>query len=164
MILGLSISIFTILHVIICLVGIVSGIVVVAGMIGSQRMGGLTALFLASTVLVSITGFMFPPFGVKTPAQILGVISLIVLALALLAIYAYRLHGAWRWVYVTGAVAALYFNCFVAVIQAFQKLPVLQPLAPTQSEPPFQIVQGVLLIVTLAAGFLAVKKFHPMAA
>jgi hypothetical protein len=161
-ILGLSISQFTLLHVVISLVGIATGLVVVLGMLGSRRLEAWTALFLATTVLTSVTGFMFP-FTVFGPPHAVGVISLIVLALALLALYRYRLARKWRWIYVLSAVAALYFNVFVGVAQAFQKLPALQVLAPTQSEPPFQIAQLVVLAIFVALGLLALRTFHPAA-
>lgn len=160
MILGLSIETFTVVHVVISLIGIVTGIIVLFGMFGANRLDGWTALFLLTTVLTSVTGFLFPISGF-TPALGVGIVSLVLLALALLGFYAFRLAGAWRWIYVVTATVALYLNCFVAVVQAFQKLSVLQPLAPTQSEPPFQIAQGVLLVLFIVAGILAVRRFHP---
>ncbi|MBO0763004.1 MAG: hypothetical protein J2P50_00160 [Hyphomicrobiaceae bacterium] len=162
MTLGLSASAFTTLHVVISLVGILSGLVVFYGMLASQRLGGWTALFLATTLLTSVTGFMFP-FSGLLPSHVVGTISLVLLAVALLALYAFRLSGAWRWVYVATAVAALYLNVFVGVVQAFQKLAILQPLAPTQSEPPFAVTQIAVLVLFLALGFLAVRRFHPAA-
>jgi hypothetical protein len=160
MILGLSILDFTILHIIITLVAIASGLVVVIGMLGARRMPGWTAFFLATTVLTSASGFLFPRSGF-TPALALGIVSLAVLAAALGGLYLFRLTGIWRLVYVAGAVAALYFNIFVLVVQSFQKIPVLQALAPTLSEPPFIATQAVLLAVFLLLGFFAVRKFHP---
>jgi hypothetical protein len=160
MILGMSIETFTVVHVVISLIAIASGIGVLLGMFGSSRLTGLTALFLLTTVLTSVTGFLFPLSGF-TPAVGVGILSLVVLALALLGLYVFRLAGAWRWIYVVTAIVALYLNCFVAVVQAFQKLSFLQPLAPTQSEPPFQIAQGVLLLLFIVAGILAVRRFHP---
>jgi len=162
MTLGLSLSAFTTLHVVISLIGIASGFVVLWGMLGSQRLGGWTALFLGTTILTSVTGFMFP-LGGLTPGLVIGAISLVLLALALLALYVFRLAGPWRWVYVATALAALYFNVFVGIVQAFQKLAFLQPLAPTQSEPPFALTQMVVLAIFLALGFLAVRRFHPAA-
>jgi len=161
MILGLSLSAFTTLHVVISLIGIASGLVVLYAMLGSQRPGGWTALFLATTILTSVTGFMFP-IGGLTPGLIVGAISLALLALALLALYVFRLAGSWRRVYVATALAALYLNVFVGVVQAFQKLAFLQPLAPTQSEPPFAIAQLAVLAIFLALGFLALRRFHPV--
>jgi hypothetical protein len=161
MILGLSIETFTLLHLIISLVAIAAGLVVVAGMFSSCGLTGWTALFLVATVLTSVTGLMFP-ISVVTPAVLFGIISLVVLAPALIALYVFRLVGAWRLVYVIGALFALYLNVFVAVVQAFQKWPPLQDLAPTQSEPPFLIAQALLLLMFLAVGFAAVLRFRPM--
>jgi hypothetical protein len=158
MILGLSIHAFTVLHVVIS--GIASGLIVLYGMFNSQRMTVWTALFLATTTLTSLTGFLFPRVGF-TPAQGVGITSLVVLAATLLALYVYHLAGAWLWIYVVGAVLALYLNIFVGVVQAFQKLPFLQALAPTQSEPPFIVAQTTVLAIFAVLGFLAMKRFHP---
>ena len=160
MILGMSDSTFTLVHVVLSLIGIVSGIIVVFGMLGANRLPGLTAVFLATTVLTSATGFLFP-FTSFGPPQVIGALSLVVLAVAIYALYIGQLAGFWRWVYVIGAVLALYLNSFVAVVQAFQKLPLLQPLAPTQSEPPFVIAQVVVMVIFIALGIGAVRKFHP---
>jgi len=160
MILGMSLSAFTMLHVIISLVAIASGFIVLFGMLSGQRLPGWTALFLIATILTSATGFLFP-FGKLLPSHVVGIISLVVLVVALLALYAMHLAGAWRWIYVVTAALALYFNVFVLVVQAFQKVSFLQPLAPTQSEPPFQIAQGVVLVIFLLLGYLAVKRFRP---
>jgi hypothetical protein len=160
MILGMSIHSFTVLHVVISLIGIVTGFIVLYGMLGARQMSGWTALFLAATVLTTLTGFLFPRAGF-TPAQGVGFVSLVVLAVALLALYAFRLTGAWRWIYVISAVLALYLNVFVGVVQAFQKVSFLQQLAPTQSEPPFIIAQAVVLATFAVLGYFAVKKFHP---
>jgi hypothetical protein len=160
MILGMSTSMFTLVHVVISLVGILAGLVVVFGMLGSRRQEGWTALFLATTVATSVTGFFFPSEHIL-PSHIVGAISLIVLAVAILARYGYHLLGSWRWIYVTSAVVALYLNVFVAVAQAFQKVPFLAALAPTQSEPPFVVAQLVVLAVFIMAGVFAVRSFHP---
>ncbi len=160
MILGMSLSTFTTVHVVISLIGIASGLIVLWGMLGSQRMQGLTAIFLLTTVLTSVTGFMFP-FNGLLPSHIVGAISLVVLAIALAALYAFRLEGAWRWVYVVTAVIALYFNVFVGVVQAFQKFGFLHALAPTQSEPPFAVAQLIVLGLFILLGYLAVRRFHP---
>jgi hypothetical protein len=162
MMLGLSLSAFTTLHVAISLLGIASGLVVLNGMLASQRRAGWTAVFLATTILTSVTGFMFP-FNGLLPSHVVGAISLALLALALLALYAFRLAGPWRWLYVAAAVAALYLNVFVAVVQAFQKLAFLQPLSPTQSEPPFAVAQIAVLALFLGLGVLAARRFHPAA-
>ncbi len=160
MILGMSLSTFTTVHVVISLIGIASGLIVLWGMLDSQRMAGLTAIFLLTTVLTSVTGFMFP-FNGLLPSHIVGAISLVALAVALIALYAFRLGGAWRWVYVVTAVIALYFNVFVGVVQAFRKFAFLHALAPTQSEPPFAIAQLVVLALFVWLGYLAVRRFHP---
>ena len=160
MILGLSTSAFTTLHVVISLIGIISGIIVALGWLRSRRPGTCTSLFLTTTVLTSVTGFLFPSaaFG---PPQVVGAISLVVLVVAIAALYGFRLAGAWRWIYIVTAATALYLNCFVGVVQAFQKLSFLQPLAPTQSEPPFLIAQIVVLAIFVVLGYLAVRRFHP---
>jgi magnesium-transporting ATPase (P-type) len=117
-------------------------------------------LFLVTTILTSVTGFMFPINGL-TPAIVFGLISIVILVIALAALYLKQLSGAWRWIYVTTALAALYFNVFVLIVQAFQKVPALQKLAPTQSEPPFQIAQGVTLLAIVILGTMAVRRFRP---
>jgi hypothetical protein len=148
------------IHVLLSLTGIVSGFVVLYGLLVGRPLGGWTALFLATTILTSITGFPLAPFGFD-PARAVGAISLVLLALAVAALYLFRLAGAWRWVYVGSAIAALYLNVFVGVAQAFQKLPFLQPLAPTQSEPPFLVAQVAVLVIFVALGILAAIRFHP---
>jgi hypothetical protein len=162
MILGMSTSTFTQVHVVISLIGIFTGLVVLFGMLRANRLNSWTAVFLATTVLTSVTGFFFESasFG---PPHVVGVLSLVVLAVAFLAFYVYRLAGSWRWLYVAGAVVALYFNVFVGVVQAFQKLSFLAPLAPTQSEPPFLIAQAAVLATFIALGVVAVRLFHPEA-
>ena len=160
MILGLSTYAFTVLHVVISLIGIASGLIVLFGMLRSQRLPGWTALFLGATILTSVTGFLFPIKGF-TPALAFGFISSVLLAAALLALYAYRLAGAWRWIYVGSALLALYLNVVVAIVQSFQKLAFLQPLAPTQSEPPFLVAQLVVMGLFILLGVLAVRRFHP---
>ncbi len=160
MILGMSTSTFTLLHVVISFVGIFSGFVVMVGMLNANRPEGWMALFLASTVLTSVTGFLFPSTGF-TPAQGVGALSLVVLAVTLIAIYIYSLVGRWRWIYVVGAIAALYLNVFVAIVQAFQKLPFLHSLASTQSEPPFLIAQIAVMAIFIVLGILATRRFHP---
>jgi len=160
MILGLSTSTFTAVHVIISLIGIFSGIVVVLGWLSSKQSSGLAALFLASTVLTSVTGFLLNSASLGPP-QVVGAISLVVLAAAIVALYVFRLAGFWRSVYIIGATVALYLNCFVGVVQAFQKLAFLQPLAPTQSEPPFLIAQIAVLVIFVVLGFLGLRRFHP---
>jgi hypothetical protein len=163
MVFGMSLATYTLLHVIISLIGLASGYVVVVGLLSSQRMPGWTALFLITTVLTSVTGFGFP-FDQLLPSHIFGIISLIVLAVAILALYAFRLAGAWRWIYVVGAMIALYLNTFVGIVQAFLKIPALNALAPTQSEPPFAIAQGVALLIFVVLTIVAAFKFRPPAA
>ena len=160
MTLGLSIENFTILHTVISLVAIASGLIVLAAMLRGHRPSGWTALFLVTTVLTSVTGFMFPFAGV-TPGIVFGVISIVVLAIALAALYVRRLNGSWRWIYVVTALVALYLNVFVLIVQAFQKVAALRALAPTQSEPPFLIAQGLALALFLILGAMAVVKFRP---
>jgi hypothetical protein len=162
MILGMSTSTFTAVHVVLSLIAIGAGIVVLAGMLRARRPAGWTALFLATTVLTSVTGFFFPVDHLL-PSHIVGIISLVVLAIALLALYGYRLAGSWRWLYVGSAVLALYLNVFVGVVQAFEKLPMLSRLAPTQSEPPFLVAQVVVLAIFAVLGIRAGIRFRPMA-
>jgi hypothetical protein len=160
MILGMSTASFTLFHVILSLIGIAAGIVVVFGMLAGRRLDGWTALFLATTVLTSVTGFMFHSahFG---PPHVIGLLSLLLLVLAILARYSYHMAGSWRWIYVVTAVLSLYLNAFVGVVQAFQKLPLLQPLAPTGTEPPFVVAQGLVLLAFVVLTVLALKRFYP---
>ena len=144
MILGMSISTFTQFHVILSLVGIAAGFVVLIGMFGSKKLEAWTALFLATTVLTSVTGYFFPLDQIL-PSHIMGAISLAVLAIALYALYVRHLSAHWRWIYVVSAVASFYLNVFVAIVQSFIKLEPLKALAPTQAEPPFVVAQGVVL-------------------
>jgi hypothetical protein len=160
MILGMSLAAFTQLHVVISLIGIAAGLVVVFGMLGSKRMPGWTALFLAATILTSVTGFLFP-FEKLLPSHVVGIISLVVLAIALIALYIGHAGGAWRWIYVTSALLALYFNVFVLVVQGFAKVPALKQLAPTQTEAPFVAAQGAVLLIFVALAVLAIRSFHP---
>jgi hypothetical protein len=159
MILGISTSTFTLVHVVLSLVGIFAGLVVLFGMFSSKRLTGWTALFLATTVLTSVTGFFFPFHGF-TPAIGVGIISLLVLAVAIYARYSRQLAGHWRWIYVVTAVIALYFNVFVAVVQGFEKVPVLKAMAPTQTEPPFKVTQLVVLALFVVLGIVAAIRFR----
>lgn len=160
MILGMSISTFTLLHTAISLIGIFAGLVVLFGMFSSKRLQAWTAVFLFTTVLTSITGFFFPVDKIL-PSHIVGVLSLLVLAVTLTALYVYRLTGKWRWLYVASAVFALYLNVFVGVVQAFGKVPFLNALAPTQKDPPFIVAQAVVLLVFIYLGIKALRTFHP---
>jgi hypothetical protein len=163
MILGLSVPTFTLLHVIISLIGIGSGIVVFLAMLNRDRVEGWTALFLVSTILTSVTGFFFP-LKVFGPPHVFGVISLVVLVPAVLGRYVFGLAGWWRPIYIVGAWIALYLNSVVAVIQFFQKFSFLQPLAPTQTEPPFLITHAVMLAIFVIVGIAAGFRFRPAAA
>jgi hypothetical protein len=160
MILGMSLQTFTLLHVIISLLAIASGLIVLFGMLGSNRRAGWTALFLLTTILTSVTGFMFPIQGF-TPALGVGVVSLLVLLVALIALYGKHLDGSWRWIYVATAVTALWFNVFVLIAQAFMKVPFLHPLAPNGNEPPFLIAQSAALVIFVVLGLIAAFKFRP---
>jgi hypothetical protein len=162
MILGLSIENFTLLHVVISLVGIVSGILALVGMLRSDAPGWVTHVFLATTALTTITGFLFP-ITAFTPALGVGLVSAALLLAAYIGLYGLHLAGSARWIYVVTAVAALYLNCFVLVVQSFQKVPALAALAPTQTEPPFVIAQSVLLVAFIYLGWRAVRAFHPPA-
>jgi hypothetical protein len=162
MMLGLSLSAFTTLHVIISLIAIVAGLVVMFGMLGSNRMPGLTAIFLLLTILTSVTGFMFPNNTV-TPGIVVGILSCILLAIACIALYGMHLAGAWRWIYVVTALASLYLNVFVLVIQSFLKIPVLHELAPGNppAGPAFAVVQGIVLVFFVIVTIGAWRRFRP---
>ena len=160
MILGMSVGAFTILHVIISLVAIGSGLIVVGGMFASHRLPVTTALFLFTTALTSVTGFLFPIRGF-TPALGVGILACVILAVALFALYKEHLVDAWRWIYVITAVASLYLNVFVLVVQSFVKVATLNALAPTQSEPPFAITQAVVLAIFILIAVIAAIKFRP---
>jgi hypothetical protein len=163
MVLGMSLSNFTMLHVIISLIGIVSGLVVLFGLFGSKAMPGLTALFLLTTILTSATGFLFP-FEKLLPSHVIGILSLVLLLIACIALYVMLLSGAWRWIYVVTAMIALYFNVFVLVIQSFLKVPALTALAPGNppSGPVFAVVQGIVLLFFVVAIIGAVRRFRPV--
>lgn len=160
MMLGLSLANFTILHTVISLIAIATGLVVLYGWLQGRAGAGLTAAFLVTTVLTSVTGFMFP-FNGLLPSHITGIISLVVLAPALYALYGRHANGGWRRVYLITATIALYLNCFLLVVQIFQNIPFVRPLAPTQSEPPFLVAQIAVLIVFVTLGWLAVRRFRP---
>jgi hypothetical protein len=162
MVLGMSLSAFTLLHVIISLIAIVSGFIVMFGLLGSNRMSGMTALFLATTILTSATGFLFP-FTQLLPSHMIGILSLVLLAVACIALYGMRLSGMWRWIYVVTAILSLYLNVFVLVVQSFLKVPVLHALAPSvpPAEPPFAVAQGVVLLFFIIVIIGAVKRFRP---
>ena len=160
MILGMSVGAFTVLHVVITLVAIGSGLIVVGGMFASHKLPVTTALFLFTTALTSVTGFLFPIHGF-TPALGVGIVACVILAVALFALYKEHLVGAWRWIYAMTAVASLYLNVFVLVVQSFVKVSALNALASTQSEPPFAITQAVVLAIFILIALIAVVKFRP---
>ena len=166
MILGMSLSTFVTVHVIISLIAIVSGLVVMFGLLTSKSMPGLTAIFLLFTILTSATGFLIPPLVSEKllPSHIVGALSLVLLAIACIALYGMKLSGAWRWIYAVTALLSLYLNVFVLVIQGFLKVPALHALAP--GEPPggpvFAVVQLIVLVFFVIVTIGAVRRFRPM--
>jgi hypothetical protein len=158
MILGLSLSMFTLFHVVLSLLGIASGLIVAYGFIAGKRLNQWTALFLITTVLTSATGFLFP-FKHLLPSHIVGVLSLLLLAVAIVARYPRHLEGGWRRIYVACAMVALYLNCFVLVVQCFLKVPALHALTPNGNEPPFFIAQLALLAVFVWLTMVAARRF-----
>jgi len=165
MLLGMSLPAFTILHVIISLIAIVAGLVVMFDMLGNRQKPGLTAIFLLFTILTSATGFLMPPLLSEKllPSHILGILSLVLLAIACIALYGMKLQGAWRWIYVVTALISLYLNVFVLVIQSFLKVPALTALAPGNppSGPVFAVVQGIVLVFFVVMIIRAVRRFRP---
>lgn len=151
----------TLFHVAISLIAIVSGLVVAYGLLTVNRMRGVTLMFLVTTIATSVTGFLFHRDQVL-PSQIVGGISLVLLAVTCAALYIYDLRGIWRAVYAAGAVTCLYLNVFVFVAQLFLKIPSLHELAPQGSEPPFAITQGIVLVLFAVLGVSAVKRFRPI--
>ncbi|WP_291686543.1 hypothetical protein [Bradyrhizobium sp.] len=165
MILGMSLSMFTTVHVIISLIAIVSGVIVMFGLLGSSRMPALTAIFLLFTILTSATGFLFP-FEKLLPSHIIAILSLVLLAIACIALYGMKLSGAWRWIYVLTAMISLYLNVFVLVIQSFLKIPALTALAPGNppSGPAFAVIQGIVLLFFVVVIIGAMRRYRPMPA
>ena len=165
MVLGLSLPVFTMVHVIISLIAIVAGLVVMSGLLGSKPMPAMTAIFLLFTILTSATGFLFP-FTQLLPSHMVGILSLVLLAIACIALYGMRLAGAWRPVYVVTAMISLYLNVFVLVIQSFLKVPALHALAPSvpPAGPVFAVVQGIVLVFFVLVIIGAWRRFKPMAA
>jgi hypothetical protein len=155
----LGMTTFTFVHVLISLVAILSGFIVLLGLLAGNRLDGMTGLFLLTTVLTSVTGFMFPYHGL-TPGYILGAISIVVLAIAIYARYGRHLAGGWRKTYVITAMLALYLNVFVLIAQSFRKVPALNALAPTQTEPPFKITQLVVLTLFVILTIAAAVRFR----
>jgi hypothetical protein len=166
MILGMSLSTFVTVHVIISLIAIVAGIIVMFGLLTSNSMPGLTAIFLLFTILTSATGFLIPPLLSEKllPSHMVGALSLVLLAIACIALYGMKLSGAWRWIYAVTALLSLYLNVFVLVIQGFLKVPALHALAP--GEPPggpvFAVVQLIVLVFFVIVIIGAVRRFRPM--
>ena len=150
---------YTLFHVIISLLGIFSGLIVVFGLLTGKRLEGWTKFFLLTTVATSVTGFFFPVHHFM-PSHGVGIVSILVLAVAIYALYSRHLAGAWRKIYVIGATIALYLNVFVGIVQSFQKIPALKALAPTQSEPPFQLTQLVTLLLFTVITIVAAIKFR----
>jgi hypothetical protein len=165
MILGMSLDTFVLVHVIISLIGIVAGLVVMFGMLGSNRMPGLTTIFLLFAILTSATGFLIPPLVSEKllPSHMIGLLSLILLAIACIALYLMRLSGSWRWIYVLTALISLYFNVFVLVIQSFLKIPALTALAPGNppTGPVFAVVQGIVLVFFVVMIIGVWRGFRP---
>ena len=166
MILGMSLSTFVTVHVIISLIAIVAGIIVMFGLLTSKSMPGLTAIFLLFTILTSATGFLIPPLLSEKllPSHMVGALSLVLLAIACIALYGMKLSGAWRWIYAVTALLSLYLNIFVLVIQGFLKVPALHALAP--GEPPggpvFAVVQLIVLVFFVIVIIGAVRRYRPM--
>ena len=166
MILGVSVSTFVTVHVVISLIAIVAGIIVMFGMLGSNRMPALTAVFLSLTILTSATGFAIPPLVTETflPSHLFGFLSLGLLAVACFALYGKQLSGSWRWIYVLTALISLYLNVFVLVIQSFLKVPALHALAPSvpPAEPPFAVAQGIVLVFFVIVIIGAIRRYRPV--
>lgn len=160
MTLGMSLATFTLVHVAISLAGLASGFIVAAGLLSGKKLDGWTAIFLATTVLTSVTGFMFPVHHLM-PSHILGIISLVFLAVAAGARYRFHLAGKWRGAYAITALGSLYFNVFVAIVQAFEKVPALKALAPNGGGPAFLAAQLAALILFVTLTVLAVRRFYP---
>lgn len=159
MVLGMSLSTYTTLHVILSLIGIGTGFIVLFGLISGRLLSPWNAVFLVTTILTSLTGFGFPNTKV-TPGIIFGVLSMIVLAIALLALYAFHLKGGWRRTYAITAMIALYFNVFVLIAQTFEHVPVFHALAPTGTETPFKVAELLLLVLFAVLISAAAKKFR----
>jgi hypothetical protein len=159
MILGMTLSAFTLFHVVLSLLGIASGLIVVYGLMTGKRLDAWTAIFLLFTVLTSVTGFLFP-FTHLLPSHVVGILSLLMLAVAIFARYPRRLEGGWRRIYVICAMVALYLNCFVLVVQMFLKVPALHALAPKGNEPPFLIAQLALLAIFVWLTIIAARRFQ----
>jgi len=152
-------TIYTLIHVIISLAGVFSGFVVLFGLLAGKRLDGWTALFLTTTVLTSLTGFFFPVHHFM-PSHVVGILSLVTLAVAIYARYARHLAGVWRKTHVITAMVALYLNVFVLIVQLFMKIPALKALAPTQTEPPFKLTQLAVLALFIVLTIAAAIRFR----
>ena len=165
MILGMSLATFVLVHVVISLIAIVAGLVVMFGMLGSNRQPGLTAIFLLFTILTSATGFLIPPLLSEKllPSHMIGILSLVLLAIACIALYGMKLSGPWRWIYLLTALLSLYFNVFVLVIQSFLKVPALTALAPGNppAGPVFGVAQGIVLVFFVVTIIGVWRRFRP---
>ena len=159
MVLGLTLPTFALLHVLLSIVGILAGLVVVGGLMAGKRLDGWIGLFLVTTILTNVTGFFFP-FAKLLPSHILGGLSLVILPIAIVALYGKHLAGGWRRVFVVATVVALYFNVFVLIVQLFSKFPLLIATAPTQKEPPFLVSQLLVLVLFVWLGRAALKGFR----
>lgn len=153
---------YTWFHTLLSIVALIAGAVAIKGLLNSRVTPIWTEIYLVTAILTSATGFGFP--GPFTPAKVVGTICLILLAIALLALYVFKLRGPWRWLYVIGIAVSTYFDYFVLVAQLFNKVPALKALAPTQSEPPFAVAEVIVLAIFVWLAVQAVRKFHPPAA
>ena len=160
MIFGMTLATFALVHALISMADIALGVAVMAQMLRGRALGATAAAFLFAAALSSITGFFFPFSAIKVP-HIFGIVSLLALALAVVALYRQRLGGKWRWIFVLCATLTLYFNLYIVVVQAFRRISVLQALAPSGSEPPLAIAQIVVALLLAGLGVLAVRRFHP---
>ena len=165
MILGMSLATFVLVHVVISLIAIVAGLIVMFGMLGSKSQPGLTAIFLLFTILTNATGFLIPPLVSEKllPSHMIGILSLVLLAIACIALYVMKLAGPWLWIYVLTALLSLYFNVFVLVIQSFLKIPALTTLAPGNppSGPVFAVAQGIVLVFFVLMIIGVWRRFRP---
>lgn len=153
----------TFFHTAVSLLAILAGTVAVVGILRGEAVRFWTSLFLATAIVTSVTGFFFPFKGI-TPAQVVGALALLILAVVLLAFHRFHVERAWRWLYAAGLVASLYLLVFVGIVQAFQKIAYLNRLAPTGTEPPFAVAQGAALVLFIAIGIAAALRYRPQAA
>ena len=154
-----DVTTFTLIHTLLSVVGIFAGLVVAGGLVAGKQLDGWTAVFLVTTVLTSVTGFGFP-FVTLLPSHVVGIVSLVILPIVIVARYWKHLAGGWRTAYVVGTVLALYLNAFVLFVQLFRRLPALIVAAPTQKEPPFVVTQLIVLVLFIWLGRAALKGFR----